>query len=109
GRPIRPQIGRLAWNADGVKGHPLPTFASTSANVGGSEPLRVQVIAEAHAANFNQDASSLRVGAGAALPSAPSRSIADSRADMKLSPAPTVSTTSIFGAATSRRKSPSRA
>src|SRR5271163_1901127 len=72
--------------------------ASTSLRVGGSEPLRVQVIADAVAANRSHLSSSLRDGAGALAPSALSRSIAESRADMKLSPAPTVSTTSTRGA-----------
>ena len=46
---------------------------------------------------------------GAPAPSAPSRSIAASSEDMKLSPAPTVSTTSTLGAATLVRRPPRKA
>ena len=69
----------------------------------------MQVIADAVAAKRNHFMSSLQFGAGASAPSAWSRSIADSSADMKLSPAPTVSTTSTRGAATSTRSLPSMA
>ena len=47
------------------------------------------------AARAQPASNALRVGAARPPPSAPSRAIADNRPDMKLSPAPTVSTTSI--------------
>src|ERR1700722_5491501 len=81
----------------------LARKARTSARVGGSAPLRVHVMAEAATEKASHFSRSAAVGARAPAPSAPSASIAAISADMKLSPAPTVSMTSTIGEGATNR------
>ena len=106
------RVPRSAQRARTYALGPMPVLSRNRApaialRVGGSEPRRVQVKAAAGAADSCQAPSCPAARAFRRRPRAPSRSIAASSADMKLSPAPTVSTTLTrragIGAAARRR------